>query len=179
MRQAVSLVVGSLVLAAAGFWAPGAGATSDWAPELKSDRLEADRVVVLKRERRLLLMHRDRILRVYRIALGRNPEGHKVRRGDGRTPEGRYVLDWRNSQSRFYRSIHISYPNAADRARAHRLGVRPGGDIMIHGLPARLAHLGPAHARRDWTEGCIAVSNGEIDEIWRAVEDGTAIEIHP
>lgn len=174
MRRALSLFVGSLVLVCAGLWAPGAGATYD-----QGSGLKADKVVVLKRERRLLLLHQGRVVRAYRIALGRNPEGPKVRDGDGRTPEGRYVLDWRNEHSRFHRSIHISYPNAADRARARRLGVRPGGDIMIHGLPGRLANLGPAHARRDWTEGCIAVTNREIDEIWSVIEDGTVIEIHP
>ncbi len=139
----------------------------------------ADRVIVLKSERRLMLLRGARVLRTYRIALGRTPKGAKTAEGDGRTPEGRYVLDWRNPRSRFYRSIHVSYPNDADRARARRHGRLPGGDIMIHGLPARLEAIGTEHARWDWTEGCVAVSNTEMDEIWALVADGTVIDIRP
>jgi murein L,D-transpeptidase YafK len=141
--------------------------------------VSADRIVVLKRARRLVLLSHGKVLRAYRIALGRRPVGPKVRDGDGRTPEGRYVLDWRNARSRFYRSMHISYPNRKDRERARRLGVPAGGDIMIHGLPNDRAEIGPKHARMDWTEGCIAVTNAEMDEIWNAVKDGTTIEIRP
>ena len=140
---------------------------------------KADRVVVLKGARRLMLLRGTRVLRAYRIALGRTPQGAKGAEGDGRTPEGRYVLDWRNPRSRFYRSIHVSYPNDADRARARRLGLSPGGDIMIHGLPKRLDAIGAEHARWDWTEGCVAVSNAEMDEIWTLVADGTVIDIRP
>jgi murein L,D-transpeptidase YafK len=140
---------------------------------------KADRVVVLKGARRLMLFRGTQVLRTYRIALGRIPQGAKVAAGDGRTPEGRYVLDWRNPRSRFHRSIHVSYPNDADRARARRLGLSPGGDIMIHGLPERLDAIGAEQARWDWTEGCVAVSNAEMDEIWALVTDGTVIEIRP
>ena len=139
----------------------------------------ADRVVVLKGERRLMLFRGTHVLRTYRIALGRSPQGAKVAAGDGRTPEGRYLLDWRNPHSRFHRSIHVSYPNDADRARARRLGLSPGGDIMIHGLPARLDGIGGDHAHWDWTEGCVAVNNAEMDEIWSPVADGTVIDIRP
>ena len=139
----------------------------------------ADKVLVLKSERRLLLLRDERILETYRIALGRDPLGHKMEEGDGRTPEGHYLLDWRNPNSRFYRSLHISYPNEMDRRRARSRGVSPGGDIMIHGLPLGAASLGPDHARWDWTEGCIGVTNTEIDRIWRLVENGTPIEIRP
>jgi murein L,D-transpeptidase YafK len=139
----------------------------------------ADRVVVLKGERRLMLFRGTHVLRTYRIALGRSPQGAKVAAGDGRTPEGRYLLDWRNPHSRFHRSIHVSYPNDADRARARRLGLSPGGDIMIHGLPERLDGIGGDHARWDWTEGCVAVNNAEMDEIWSLVADGTVIDIRP
>lgn len=139
----------------------------------------ANQVVVLKGERRLILLRDATVLRSYRVALGRNPQGTKVVDGDGRTPEGRYVLDWRNPHSRFHRSIHISYPDPADRARARGRGLSPGGDIMIHGLPRRLAGLAADHTRWDWTEGCIAVSNAEMDEIWDLVADGTTIEIRP
>ena len=141
--------------------------------------LKADRVLVLKGERRLLLMSGGQVLSSYPIALGFNPRGHKQRRGDGRTPEGIYTLDWRNPESRFYRSMRVSYPNRTDRARAARAGVSPGGDIMIHGLPERLSAIGSAHSNWDWTEGCIAVTNEEMDEIWAAVDDGTTIEIRP
>jgi murein L,D-transpeptidase YafK len=138
-----------------------------------------DKVVVLKGARRLMLLHGTRVLRTYRIALGRTPQGAKAVEGDGRTPEGRYVLDWRNPRSRYHRSIHVSYPNDADRARARQLGLPPGGDIMIHGLPEKLGAIGAAHARWDWTEGCVAVSNAEMDEIWTLVADGTVIDIRP
>ncbi|HZD24766.1 MAG TPA: L,D-transpeptidase family protein [Alphaproteobacteria bacterium] len=141
--------------------------------------LKADVVVVEKRKRRLTLYRNGRVLHSYRIALGWQPQGRKLREGDGRTPEGTYALDWRNPDSAFHRSIHVSYPNAQDIARARRAGVAPGGQIMIHGLSPRRAPLGPAHAKRDWTEGCIAVTNREIDEIWRLVDDGTPITIRP
>ena len=140
---------------------------------------KANKVILLKSERRLLLLRGDTVLGSYRVALGRDPRGEKTRQGDGRTPEGRYLLDWRNPNSRFYRSIHVSYPNAADRERARARGVAPGGDIMIHGLPNGLEAIGSAHSNWDWTEGCIAVTNREMDEIWAAVDDGTAIEMRP
>lgn len=97
------------------------------------------------------------LIRAYRVALGRNPVGRKIKAGDSRTPEGIYRLDRRSLQSRFFRSIYISYPNAADITAARKQGVSPGGDIMIHGLPAGFEDLGPFHATRDWTKGCIAV----------------------
>ena len=142
----------------------------------------ADKVVVKKSERKLYLMQAHRILASYDIALGFNPVGHKQREGDSKTPEGRYVLDWRNAKSKYYRSLHISYPNEQDKERAKKQGVSPGGTIMIHGYPegasrsmwSRYWFLG-----RDWTDGCVAVSNEAMDEIWKAVSDGTAIEIFP
>ena len=143
------------------------------------EALKADKVLVIKHERRLVLLRRGRPLRAYTIALGRNPRGHKTMEGDGRTPEGRYRLDWRNAESRFHRSLHISYPSAADRRQARRRNVSPGGAIMIHGLPPRLAAIGADHAKWDWTEGCIALTNAEINEVWRLVDDGTVIEIRP
>lgn len=145
----------------------------------ETDTLKADKVLVIKHERRLLLLSRGRPIRSYPIALGRNPRGHKTSEGDGRTPEGRYRLDWRNAKSRFYRAIHISYPNETDRRQARVRSVSPGGAIMIHGLPPRLAAIGADHAKWDWTEGCIALTNAEIDEIWTLVDDGTVIEIRP
>lgn len=139
----------------------------------------ADLVVVDKSARTLTLFRAGRELREYRIALGPSSEGHKRQEGDGRTPEGRYVIDWRNAKSAFHRSLHISYPNARDRADARRRGVDPGGAIMIHGLPNGMGWLGAEHVARDWTLGCIAVTSEEIEEIWRVVRDGTPIEIGP
>jgi murein L,D-transpeptidase YafK len=141
--------------------------------------VKADRVVVDKSERRLSLLRDGKVIRSFRVALGRDPVGAKSREGDGRTPEGRYVLDWRNKQSRFYRSIHISYPNPADRRRARTGGVSPGGAIMIHGLPNGRGAIGAEHARWDWTDGCIAVTNAEMDEIWSRIDNGVPIEIRP
>lgn len=140
--------------------------------------LRADKVVIMKEQRRLMLLKNGYVVREYSIALGRNPVGPKQMQGDGRTPEGSYVLDWRNPNSRFYRSIHISYPNEIDLAEARRLGARPGGMIMIHGTPNR-TRTGNYGLRPDWTEGCIAVSNAVMDEIWDKVADGTPIEIRP
>ncbi|WP_298267586.1 L,D-transpeptidase family protein [Geobacter sp.] len=138
-----------------------------------------DRVLVYKSKRLMELRNGSEVIRSYRVALGRNPVGRKVRAGDCRTPEGIYRLDRRSAASRFYRSIHISYPNAADRAAARKLGVAPGGDIMIHGLPKGFEDLEEWHVITDWTKGCIAVTNAEISEVWRLVPDGTPIEIKP
>ena len=140
---------------------------------------KADKVLVMKAARKLYLMAGDRTLRTYTVSLGRTPVGHKQREGDGKTPEGVYTLDYRNPESQFHRSIHISYPRPQDRARAQKLGVSPGGEIMIHGLPNGKGWIGKEHAQYDWTEGCIAVTNEEMDEIWAMVDDGTKIEIRP
>lgn len=138
-----------------------------------------DRLVVNKSARKLYLFAGDELLRSYNVALGKNPVGHKERRGDQRTPEGRYLLDWRNPQSRFYRSIHISYPNESDRRRAATKGVHPGGDIMLHGVPARYRDDQELLIGINWTEGCIAVTNAAMEEIWSLVADNTPIEILP
>ena len=136
----------------------------------------ADKVVVLKGDRKLLLMKGDEVLKTYIISLGGNPVGGKIRQGDSKTPEGHYVLDRHNAHSQYHKSIHISYPNAEDVARARKLGVPPGGDVFLHGLPNDFH--GPS-GLGDWTFGCIAVTNDDMDEIWRAVADGTPIEIKP
>lgn len=146
---------------------------------LQEVALKADLVVVEKAQRALYLLREGEILRRYRIALGRNPVGPKAREGDSRTPEGVYRLDWRNAKSRYYRSIHISYPNESDRWRAAERGVAAGGDIMIHGQPPGSGGSGAIQIPWDWTDGCIAVTNDEMDEIWVLVDDGTAIEIRP
>ena len=138
-----------------------------------------DRVVVLKREHVLQLLSHGKVVKTYKVALGGDPAGPKTRQGDHKTPEGVYILDFRNAHSQFYKSIHISYPNAGDRAAAHKNGVSPGGDVFVHGLPNGYGSIGAAHRLKDWTDGCIAVTDDEIDEIWLAVADGTPIEIRP
>ena len=141
--------------------------------------LHADQVVVVKKERTLQLMSQGRVIKTYRVALGADPIGAKTRQGDHKTPEGLYVLDSRNAHSQFYKSIHISYPSAHDRAAARQKGVSPGGDVFVHGLPKGYGWVGAGHRAKDWTDGCVAVTNQEIDEIWQAVKDGTPIEIRP
>ena len=139
----------------------------------------ADRVVVRKAKRELVLIRDGKAVRTYTVALGRTPVGAKQRQGDGKTPEGDYTISGRNKQSSYHRSLRISYPNAADTERARRAGFSAGGDIMIHGLPNGLGKLGADHRKSDWTEGCIAVTDKEIEEIWRMVPDGTPIRIEP
>ncbi len=139
----------------------------------------AERIVVNKSRRELVLYASRKVIRSYKIALGRNPVGPKLRQGDGKTPEGTYTISGRNAASAFHRALRISYPSASDRSRARRQGVNPGGDIMIHGLPNGQGFIGAAHRLIDWTDGCIAVTDEEIEEIWRLVPDGTPIQINP
>jgi murein L,D-transpeptidase YafK len=140
---------------------------------------KADQVIVMKSQRTLTLLSRGKVLRTYRVALGGSPVGAKERQGDHKTPEGQYILDRRNAKSRFYKSIHVSYPNEQDKQKASQRGVSAGGDVMIHGLPNGFGWLGATHRALDWTDGCVAVTNQEMDEIWQLVPDGTPIEIHP
>lgn len=139
----------------------------------------ADRVIVYKSKHKMELLKDGKVIRTYQVALGGQPVGPKRQQGDHKTPEGTYVLDRRNAHSSFYKSLHVSYPNAHDRAEARKLGVAPGGDIMVHGLPPRWAKIGAAHRAVDWTDGCIAVTDEEMDQIWQIVPDGTPIEIRP
>ena len=136
-----------------------------------------DKVFVDKSARTLQLLSDDKVIKSYHIALGGNPIGHKQQQGDQRTPVGNYTLDYKNENSGYYRSIHISYPNTADKARAKSRGVSAGGDIMIHGQKNGFGAFGILNQQRDWTEGCMAVTNDEMDEIMAAVKIGTAIEI--
>ena len=131
------------------------------------------RVVVFKDERVMHLLHGDRVLKSVPVELGFAPSGHKAQEGDGRTPEGRYTIDRRNPNSDYHLSIGISYPNQADVARAQSLGKSPGGDIFIHGTPRA------KRKAEDWTWGCIAVSNREMEDIYAMVRDGTVIDIYP
>lgn len=139
----------------------------------------ADYIVVEKAKRTMTLYANRKTIKTYRIALGGNPVGHKEREGDSRTPEGRYTVDAKNPNSSFYKSLHISYPDAHDRASARRRGVSPGGAIMIHGTPGGLSLLSATGFYVDWTAGCIAVSNAEMDEIFKRVRPGTPILIKP
>lgn len=137
----------------------------------------ADSVVVDKSERKMWLISNGTRYREYDISLGDSPLGHKEQEGDERTPEGSYIIDYRNPASRYHLSLHINYPQQRDRDRARRRGVSPGGDIFIHGLPTGTTITPQAFKGRDWTDGCIAVNNREIEEIWSLVRDGTPIEI--
>lgn len=171
----MALVAAALAIASGGLlvWAGRPDA-----PPLPPD-VRADLVRVEKRARTLTLFRSGEALRSYPVSLGGDPVGHKRREGDERTPEGRYVLDYRNPASAAHRSIHVSYPDWADVARARAEGVPPGGMIMVHGITNGLGWLGRLHRLWDWTDGCIAVTNAEMDEIWNAVPDGTPIEIRP
>jgi murein L,D-transpeptidase YafK len=139
----------------------------------------ADKIVVVKSEHKMTLLRNNAVLRSYAVSLGRGGAGPKLRDGDHETPEGDYVIDWRNPKSRFHLSLHISYPNAMDIRRARERGFAPGGDIMIHGLQNGLSWIGRFQRFADWTDGCIAVTDSEMDQIWSAVPDGTPIEIRP
>ncbi len=171
-RRFIGLVAGGLVLSAAPLGAgpsPEGDGSAGSAPKIT-------RLVIVKHRRRLYLLSGEKVVRRYSIDLGFAPRGDKKVEGDGRTPEGRYVIDRKNPDSRYHLSLGISYPNARDRAEAARLGKSPGGDIFIHGRPFLIRLL---KGRRDWTAGCIAVSNREIEEIYRLVEIGTPIDIYP
>ena len=139
----------------------------------------ADLIVVRKSERRLYLMRHGEVLRSYRVALGLQPEGPKQRAGDFRTPEGRYLLTRRNPRSDFFLSIQVSYPNDEDVRRARHQHVDPGGAIMLHGLPNNLRHPPEYYASADWTDGCIAMSDSDMVELWMMTQDNTPIDIQP
>ena len=136
-------------------------------------------MLVLKKEHKMELFSGETIIKTYSVAIGRGGLAPKQRQGDHLTPEGMYQIDRRNKNSRFYRALHVSYPNDVDRERARQLGVDPGGDIMIHGITNGLGWLGSLHTAIDWTDGCIAVTDADMDEIWLFVPDGTPVEIRP
>jgi len=138
-----------------------------------------DKILIEKKERRLTLILKGKVLKTYKIALGGNPNGPKERQGDNKTPEGSYVIDSRNRDSRYHLSLHISYPNERDKKRAKELGVSPGGDIMIHGIKNGFSWVGELHREVDWTKGCIAVTDEEIEEIEKLAPNGTVVEIRP
>src|SRR6266567_3135121 len=126
-----------------------------------------------------MLISKGEVLKTYKIALGGNPDGPKERHGDNKTPEGTYTIDSRNTNSLYHLSLHISYPNEKDKRRAKELGVAPGGDIMIHGIKNGFSWVGSSHTEADWTKGCIAVTDEEIEEISKVAPNGTTVEIRP
>lgn len=138
-----------------------------------------DRVLILKKEHRMMLLSGDNVVKTYAVAIGSGGLAPKQHEGDHKTPEGLYTIDGRNEHSSYHRALHLSYPNEDDRERARKLGVNPGGDIMIHGITNGQGWIGPLHRRIDWTDGCIAVTDPEIEEIWSLVSDGTPVEIRP
>lgn len=161
--------------------APEARAMQNADSGITSSQQEVTRLVVRKAERRLYLLDRkDQVVRSYAIMLGPNPVGHKMESGDGKTPEGKYIIDARNENSAYQRSLRISYPNETDLRRARKAGVSAGGDIFIHAKPNGKSWMWWKYKEgKDWTEGCIAVSNQDMQEIWNLVGEGTEIVIKP
>lgn len=182
MRRFLAIVAAIVVIGAAGV----AGLVA-WdyfklgrtVPPMLPAEARATSILVEKEARRMTLLRDGAALKSYHVDLGGDPIGHKQQEGDSRTPEGRYAIDFKHPRSRFHLALRVSYPNAADRERARQRGVPPGSDIMIHGRPNGLALLGRFMLDEDWTDGCIAVTNAQIEEIWAIVEVGTPIEIRP
>ncbi|CAO4176803.1 murein L,D-transpeptidase family protein [Methylorubrum aminovorans] len=179
-RRHIAAVIGGLAVFGA-----GALVLSDFLqlgrtePTLAAEPERADRVLVEKAARRLTLLREGRVLATYPVSLGFAPEGHKAREGDGRTPEGVYTIAFRNPRSVAHLSLKVSYPSPADEAAARAAGGPPGGDIMIHGLMNGFSWLGRLHRMRDWTQGCVGVTNAEMRAIYARVDVGTPIEIRP
>ncbi|NND59690.1 MAG: L,D-transpeptidase family protein [Gammaproteobacteria bacterium] len=171
--RSVGLLV--LILVSTPLWGDAAGKRT----RVRFDHTPATRIVVDKSERELVLYLADGRKKTFRIGLGGDPTGHKWRKGDSRTPEGDYVIDMKNIDSEYYLSVRISYPNDNDVATAKRLGVDPGGQIMIHGFPNDARPPYSKYRNKDWTDGCIAVSNSAMQEIWLAVREHTPITIQP
>ncbi len=142
-------------------------------------KVKVDQIIVLKSKRKLQLVYKGEKVKQYSISLGGNPVGHKQFEGDQKTPEGEYFINGKNPKSKYYKNLGISYPNASDKAYAKKLGKSPGGAIKIHGLPNDKPWLGKLHLLKDWTYGCIAVTNKQMEEIYRNVDVGTKIKILP
>lgn len=169
--RAIVLCVGVLIVAAAAeyaSWPPHAGPAET-----------PDRIVVLKSERRMILYRGSDVLREYKVAISRVPVGAKTREGDHKIPEGVYTIDAKNPASDFHLALHVSYPNAEDRVRANADGVRAGGDIEVHGIKNGLGWLGRFQRWANWTNGCVALTDPEIEQVYKAVPVGTRIEIRP
>jgi murein L,D-transpeptidase YafK len=155
---------------------PGPAAATELSPVADG---AVDRVIVEKSKRTMTLLKQDREVRTYKIALGRDPVGPKVRQGDNRTPEGVYYVDYKVRNSSYHRALHLSYPNPDDVERARALGVPPGGSIMIHGMNPDKTWMGDVQYLFNWTNGCIALTNREIEEVWDLVSPWTPVEIRP
>jgi murein L,D-transpeptidase YafK len=140
---------------------------------------KADAVLVVKSEKRLYLISKGERFAALPVTFGADPVGHKQQRGDQKTPEGKYILDYKNQSSKFYKSIHISYPDKRDWVNAKKAGLDPGGDIMIHGQTNGWEWASPVVQLFSWTDGCVALSNSNMDKVWEAVDSGTPIEIRP
>ena len=166
-------VVGACVCLALFAQAVAMSAQQQTAPQ------KAESILILKKDHVMELLAGGRVIRTYKVALGRGGLAPKEREGDGRTPEGHYTIDAKYAVSHYHKAFHVSNPNAGDRARAAKLGASPGGAIMIHGLPNGKGWVGARHRLYDWTLGCIAVTDEEIDEIWNLVPVGTPVEIRP
>lgn len=148
-------------------------------PNIESSGVAADKVVINKSKRELILFLDNKEIKRYKVALGSNPIGAKFESGDGKTPEGEYSISFKNEHSKYHLSLKISYPSMKDKELALKSNVDSGGDIMIHGLPNWLWFVGSTHVLYDWTAGCIAVTNNEIEEIWKLVPIGTSVFINP
>ncbi len=172
MRAAVRLVfAAALLVCPLAFAAPADQSATAIEP--------ADRIIIEKSKRTMTLFKQDQIVGVYKVALGRDPIGPKVMRGDNKTPEGLYFVDYKTRHSVYHRAFHLTYPNIDDLMRADSLGVSPGGDIMIHGMGTKQLWMGDVQYLFDWTNGCIALTNSEIEEIWDLVVPWTSVEIRP
>ena len=194
-HKTIRRFIGFLVLVslcAAAYWTwlryhallPSAPSQKTTALHIDWQQVAIDEVRVYKAKRQVQVLQKGTVIKTYAMRLGFAPIGHKTTEGDGKTPEGSYTLDWRNPNSQFYKSLHISYPNAIDTAQAQARGVSAGGDVMIHGS-SNLPQGKPQQAlydylpREDWTHGCVAVSNQDMDELWANVKNGTKIGIYP
>jgi murein L,D-transpeptidase YafK len=183
LRQFCTFALWSVALTSGGL-TPLASALSETSQPAAADweryaTPKADKIVIYKSQRRMELLRGTVVVRSYHVALGHHPFGPKVEAGDGRTPEGAYYIDRRNIASDYHLALHISYPQANDIARAAARGAEPGGAIMIHGQPNDLTPAERKLLSTDWTAGCIALTNPEIDEVWRLVDDGVTVEIEP
>lgn len=179
MGRGVAWTAGLLALVAGGLFLADYLQIGRVEPALAAEPERADAILVEKAARRLTLLREGRPLATYPVSLGFSPLGHKRQEGDGRTPEGRYRIEWKNPRSLAHLSLKVSYPDARDQAAAQAAGVSPGGDIMVHGLMNGFSWFGPLHRVFDWTQGCVAVSNAEMAEIYARVDVGTPIEVRP
>ncbi len=179
MKARQSSVLVAILAAVAALSATLCLSASPSKPSKLAIPLQADSILILKKNHVMELLAGGQVIRTYKVALGRGGLAPKQKEGDKRTPEGHYTIDSRLEASRYHRALHISYPNAEDVKRAEKMGVSPGSAIMIHGLPNGMRWLGASHRLFDWTEGCVAVTDGEIEEIWKLVPVGTPVEIRP